>query len=78
MEAIRIIQKREDGHLKLDIVLPADEPAEEFEVIVRPLHEQKRQDLPDNKPSSYEIAQRFKGSMKNSGYQVDKYDVYDQ
>ncbi|MBC3785060.1 hypothetical protein [Spirosoma utsteinense] len=77
MEAVQHFFKTiERGAQQLVIDLPEGVDKAEVEVIVRPLHEKIIE--PGNNPSSYEIAQRFKGSMKNSGYQVDEYDVYDQ
>lgn len=75
MEAIQHYFKTvERGNQQLIIDLPEGIDQAEVEVIVRPLHKEAKV----AEPSRYEIAQQFKGSMKNSGYQVDKYDVYDQ
>ena len=73
MEALRIIQKPEDGHLRLDIILPDDAGQGEFEVIVRPLY----QDKPSTKEHRLATLQKMKGSFI-SDYDTNKYDVYDQ
>ncbi|GAB3640561.1 hypothetical protein [Spirosoma arcticum] len=76
MEAVQHYFKTiERGNQQLVIDLPEGVDKAEVEVIVRSLSD--KQTEPD-KPSRLEIIQKFKGSMKNSGYQVDKYDVYDQ
>ena len=75
MEAVQHYFKTVERGQQLIIDLPEGVDKAEVEVIVRPLHEKP---VEKDKSSRLEIIQEFKGSMKNSGYQVDKYDVYDQ
>ncbi len=76
MEAVQHYFKTvERGNQQLIIELPEGIDKAEVEVIVRPSHE-KPVEL--GEPSRLEIIRKFKGSMRNLGYQVDKYDVYDQ
>lgn len=75
MEAVRHFFKTIERGQQLVIDLPEGVDKAEVEVIVRPLHEKN---IELGSTSSFETAQQFKGSMKNSGYQVDEYDVYDQ
>lgn len=60
---------------KLSIDLPEGVEQAEIEVTVRPLHP-RNEDV--QKLAPLEIARKYKGTMKSSGYQVDEYDVYDQ
>ncbi len=77
MEAVqhyfKTIERTENPQLIIDLTEGVDK--DEVEVTIRQLHD-KPADEP--KPSRLEIIQRYKGIFKNSTYQVDKYDVYDQ
>lgn len=76
MEAVQHYFKTvERGNQQLVIDLPEGIDKVEVEVTVRPLHEKPAE--PD-KPSRLEIIQKFKGILKDSTYEVSKYDVYDQ
>ncbi len=76
MEAVQHYFKTiERGNQQLVIDLPEGVDKAEVEVIVWPLIEEPTE--PD-KPSRLEIIQSFKGALKDSSYEVSKYDVYDQ
>lgn len=77
MEAVqhyfKTIERTENPQLIID--LPEGVDKAEVEVIIRPLPDKP---VEEPKPSRLEIIQRYKGIFKDSTYQVDKYDVYDQ
>ncbi len=77
MEAVqhyfKTIERTENPQLIID--LPEGVDKAEVEVIIRPLHDNSAD---ESKPSRLAIIQRYKGIFKDSTYQVDKYDVYDQ
>lgn len=77
MEAVqhyfKTIERTENPQLIID--LPEGVDKAEVEVIIRPLHDKP---VEEPKPSRLEIIQRFKGALKDSDYEVTKYDVYDQ
>lgn len=76
MEAVQHYFKTiERGNQQLVIDLPEGVDKVEVEVIVRPLVEKP---VEPDKPSRLEILQKFKGILKDSTYEVSKYDVYDQ
>ena len=76
MEAVQHYFKTiERGNQQLVIDLPEGVDKAEVEVIVRSLYEEQA-DL--SKPSRHEMINQFKGVFKDSTYQTDKYDVYDQ
>lgn len=79
MEAVQHYFKTvERGNQQLVIDLPEGVDKVEVEVIVRPLIEKPGIPMRGDIPERYYIAQRFKGSLKDSTYEVSKYDVYDQ
>lgn len=77
MEAVqhyfKTIERTENPQLIID--LPEGVDKAEVEVIIRPLHDNSAD---ESKPSRLAIIQQYKGIFKDSTYQVDKYDVYDQ
>lgn len=76
MEAIQHYFKTvERGNPQLTIDLPEGVDQAEVEVIVRPLHDKMAE--PD-KRSRFDVIQQYKGIFKDSAYQIDDYDVYDQ
>ena len=68
----------ERGNQQLVIDLPEGVDEVEVEVIVRPLIEKPDIPMRGDVPERYYIARRFKGALKDSTYEVSKYDVYDQ
>lgn len=79
MEAVRHYFKTvERGNQQLVIDLPEGVDKAEVEVIVRPLIEKTDIPMRGDIPERYYIAQQFKGSLKDSTYHADDYDVYDQ
>lgn len=68
----------ERGNQQLVIDLPEGVDKVEVEVIVRPLIEKPDIPMRGDVPERYYIAQRFKEALKDSTYEVSKYDVYDQ
>ena len=68
----------ERGNQQLVIDLPEGIDKAEVEVIVRHLSEKPQIPMRGDIPERYYIAQQFKGSLKDSTYHADDYDVYDQ
>lgn len=71
MTVLHIIQKPKNGRIVID--LPEGMAQDELEVVVSTI------DMPQKHITSRKvIAEKFKGIVANSTYQVGEYDVYDQ
>jgi hypothetical protein len=73
MEALRFIEKAHNG--QLTIRLPEELNEAEVEVIVRPLHEAKN-DVTE--PSRLEVARRYVRNLKNTDFNREDFNAYEQ
>ena len=77
MNAIRRIQKPVNG--KLIIEVPEDFENKDCEIIVlKAVEEEIKNGVNDAEPTRYEVLQKYKGILKDSTYQVNEDDVYNQ
>lgn len=77
MNAIRIIQKPVYG--KLIIEVPESFDNKDCEIIIlKVIDEEVKNFVNESEPTRYEVLQKYKGILKDSTYQVNKDDVYNQ